>query len=260
MPAIRHDHPSLNANVLDRQMKARVFQWVAAVLLIGLGRSSFAAVAEHGPESWHFGSQTNIAGDTVAALAPAGPIADSVDDFSGVQGLNGWEYGYWDESEDVDGAYDQTSDFRWFESFGNDPINGLSSHSEFTTGDLWYHEDGRYYTSLWAEGGHPHGTMDLGSYARANQWVVRRWTSTISGPIEISGHAGKVMPWGANWGGSGQFLIIVGGEKFYAAEVDDGGQAYSVRATVDVGTPVDFLIGPGSAVGVMRFTARLARP
>ncbi len=195
-----------------------------------------------------------------AAPVSAGTLANSVDDFSGQQGLNGWTYGYWDESTDADGKYDQASDFRLFSNFGIDPINGLSSHSEFTTGDLWYLEDGRYYTSLWAEGGHPHGAMDLGSYARANQWVVRRWTSTVNGRIEISGHAGKVMPWGENWVGSSSFLVVAGGDPVYETEVADGGQDYTVSAMVEVGTPVDFLIGPGSAIGVMQFTASLKAP
>lgn len=195
-----------------------------------------------------------------ATLVSAGTIADSVEDFSGEQGLHGWSYGYWDESADPDGVYDQAGDFRPFPSFGTDPINRLSLRSEFTTGDLWYLEDGRYYTSLWAEGGHPHGTLDLGSYARAKHWVVRRWTSTVDGRIEISGHVGKVMPWGENWTGSCKFLVVAGGERVYEAEVDDGGQEYSVSAAVEVGTPVDFLIGPGSGIGVMRFTARLGEP
>ena len=194
---------------------------------------------------------------TAATLVLAEPVADSVEDFSGTQGLNGWTYGYWNESEDADGTYDQAADFRLFSSFGNDRINGLSSHSEFTTGELWFLEDGRYFTSLWAEGGHPRGSMDLGSYARADHWVVRRWTSTVSGRIEISGHAGKVMPWGENWIGSTRFLVVAGGERIHEAEVDDGGQEYSVTATVEAGTPVDFLIGPGSGIGVMRFTARI---
>jgi hypothetical protein len=58
--------------------------------------------------------------------------------------------------------------------------------------------------------------MDLGSYARAKHWVVRRWTSTVSGRVEISGHAGKVMPWGENWGGYSRILIIVGGKEITA--------------------------------------------
>lgn len=209
------------------------------------------------PRSGLLAVSTILFAMTVATLVSADTIADSVDDFSGKQGLNGWTYGYWDEGKDADGKYDQSSDFRLFSSFGIDPINGLSLHSEFTTGELWFLEDGRYYTSLWAEGGHPHGTMNLGSYARANQWVVRRWTSTVKGSIEISGHAGKVMPWGENWGGSTKFLIVAGGDQVYEAEVDDGGQEYSVRAMVEAGTPVDFLIGPGTGIGVMRFTARL---
>lgn len=195
-----------------------------------------------------------------APPASADTIADSARDFSGEQGLHGWTYGYWDESSDPDGRYDQSGDFRLFSNFGVDAINGLRLHSEFRTGDLWYLEDGRYYTSLWAEGGHPHGTMNLGSHARANHWAVRRWTSTVAGPIAISGHAGKVMPWGENWSGTSRFLVIVGGEKVYEAELDDGGREYSVSAEVAVGTPVDFLIGPGSGIGVVRFTARIVTP
>lgn len=193
------------------------------------------------------------------AAAPmlADVVADSVRDFSGTQGENGWAYGYWDESKDADGAYDQTRDFRPLANYGTDPINRLSERTEFTTGDLWYLEDGRSYTSLWAEGGHPHGTMDLGAYARARQWAVRRWVSTVTGRIAIHGHAGKVMPWGENWGGSVRFLVVADGHRVYEAEADDGGREYSVRVAVEVGTVVDFLIGPGSAIGVSRFTATL---
>lgn len=197
---------------------------------------------------------------TCANPVSADTIADSVEGFSGEQGLNGWTYGDWDESKDADGEYDQTSDFQLLSRFGVDAVNGLGSHSEFTTGDLWYLEDGRYYTSLWAEGGHPHGAMNLGSYAKADHWVVRRWTSTVDGRIEVSGHAGKVMPWGENWSGSSRFLVVAGGERIYEAEVDDEGQEYTVGAVVEVGTPVDFLIGPGSAIGVMRFTAKIGEP
>ncbi|AKS42544.1 hypothetical protein [Wenzhouxiangella marina] len=202
---------------------------------------------------------------TVFALASAGPaladsVADSVKEFSGEQGLNGWTYGYWDESDDADGKYDQATDFELFERFGDDSINGLSSHSEFTTGELWYLDDGRYYTSLWAEGGHAHGDMNLGSYARADHWVIRRWSSTVDGPIEISGQAGKVMPWGQYWSGSTRFMILAGGVTVYDAELEGAGEAYAVSATVEVGTAIDFLIGPGSAIGVVRFTAALSEP
>ncbi len=185
-------------------------------------------------------------------------VADSVRDFSGTQGLNGWSYGYWNRSADADERYDGATDFHLLQHFGADSINRLSSHSDFTTGKLWYLEDGRYYTSVWAEGGHPHGTMDLGTYARSEQWVIRRWVSTVDGQVEIRGHAGKVMPWGENWSGTVKFQVVAGDDRVYAAEVSDGGSQYVVSVPVQVGTPVDFLIGPGSAIGVVKFTASIS--
>ncbi len=184
-------------------------------------------------------------------------IADSVRDFSGVQGNGRWSYGYWDRTSDRDGVYDPASDFWPVVHFGDDPINGLSRHPEFSTGQLWYLEDGRYYTSLWAEGGHPHGTMDLGAHAKADHWVVRRWVSSVDSDVEILGHAGKVMPWGENWRGDVHFEIVVGGTKVFESVSDDGGDDYSVRTAVQVGAPVDFLIGPGSGVGVIEFTGTI---
>ncbi len=184
-------------------------------------------------------------------------VADSVSDFSGTQGANGWFYGYWDRSVDVDDHYDQATDFRMLKQFGGDPANQISGRSEFTVGELWNLQDGLYYTSLWAKGGHPHGMMPLGSHAQAEHWVVRRWVSTIDGPVTISGHAGKVMPWGANWSGGVRTLIQVDGETLFGADVEDGGSDYSIDATVAVGSLVDFMIGPNPSIGVIEFTGTI---
>lgn len=181
-------------------------------------------------------------------------VANSVSGFSGVQGANGWSYGYWNRSADPDTGYDQQSDFRPLKHFGSDPINRLSGRTEFTTGELWNLEDGRYYTSLWATGGHPNGTLKLGEYAREEHWAVRRWVSTVAGPVTIGGHAGKAMPWGENWGGGVWTLILVDGKELFAAAVEDGGSEYSIDATLRVGSLVDFLIGPNPSVGVIDFT------
>lgn len=186
-------------------------------------------------------------------------LADSVRGFSHEQGANGWFYGFWDQSADGDGAYDPTRDFRRLPNFGDDAINGLSRHDDFTTGELWYLEDGRFYTSLWAEGGHAHGEMDLGGYARAAHWVVRRWVSAVDSEVEIAGRAGKTMPWGENWSGDVVFRVVVGGSTVYEATLDGGSQPYSVTTSVEDGTTVDFLIGPGSAIGVVDFTGAIRR-
>ena len=184
-------------------------------------------------------------------------VADSVSEFSGTQGAHGWSYGYWDRSADTDKRYDQATDFQLLKHFGSDPINQISGRSEFTVGELWNLQDGRYFTSLWAEGGHPNGTMELGAYAQVEQWAVRRWVSTIDGPVTISGHAGKVMPWGENWGGGVRTLILVDGKELYSADIEDGGSDYSIEAKVQVGSLVDFLIGPNPSVGVIEFTGTI---
>jgi hypothetical protein len=188
---------------------------------------------------------------------PLEVIADSVDDFSGDQGSKGWSYGYWSRSADSGGAYDQASDFRLLPHFGDDPINGLSSRTEFTTGELWNLLDGRYYTSLWATGGHPNSPIQFGEHAGEEQWAVRRWVSTNRGPVTISGYAGKVMPWGENWDGGVEVRIVVDGETLYRAEVGDQRTDYALDTTLEVGSVVDFLMGPGPSVGVVDFTATI---
>jgi hypothetical protein len=191
------------------------------------------------------------------SLSPAEVVADSVRDFSGKQGDRGWSYGYWDRSADTDKRYDQATDFRLLRHFGGDPINGISGHSEFTTGELWNLQDGLYYTSLWAAGGHPNSASKLGEHAEAEQWAVRRWVSTTRGPITISGHAGKVMPWGEKWSGGCQAQIVVDGTTLFRAALENQRTDYSIDATVKVGSLVDFLIGPNPSVGVIEFTATI---
>ena len=194
-----------------------------------------------------------------ASLRSSQLVADSISGFSGKQGANGWSYGYWDHTADTDKSYSQTTDFQLLRHFGNDPINRLSTRPELGTGKLWTLQDGVYYTSLWAGGGHPNGTMELGAHAQVEHWAVRRWVSTANGPVTISGHAAKVL--GTNWGGGVQTLIVVDGTTVFSAAIDNRGTNYSVNATVHSGSLVDFLIGPGPtgayAVGVTEFTATI---
>ncbi len=163
-------------------------------------------------------------------------------------------YGYWGVSADADKRFDQATDFRLLRHFGKDPINGIAGHGEFTTGELWNLQDGLYYTSLWAAGGHPNSAARLGNHAAAEQWAVRRWVSTTEGPVTISGHAGKVMPWGEKWGGGCQVLIVVDGATLFRAAAGNQRTDYSIKADLKVGSLVDFLIGPDPSVGVIEFT------
>jgi hypothetical protein len=184
-------------------------------------------------------------------------VADSVRGFSGRQGADGWSYGYWDRTAAPGAEYAPATDFRLLKHFGGDPINGLSGRREFTTGELWTLEDGRFYTSLWADGGHPNSASRLGAHAAAEQWAVRRWVSTVDGAVTVSGHAGKVMPWGANWAGGCQARVVVDGVTVFSTPADERGTDYSVAVTLRTGSVVDFLIGPGPSVGVTKLTATI---
>jgi len=168
-------------------------------------------------------------------------------------------YPDWDYTADTDKNYNQATDFQLLRQFGSDPINQLSTRPELGTGKLWILQDGVYYTSLWAGGGHPNGTMDLGAHAQVEHWAVRRWVSTANGPVTISGHAAKVLA--TNWGGGVQTRIVVDGTTVFSAAIDNRGTNYSVKAKVHSGSLVDFLIGPGLpdayAVGVTKFTATI---
>ncbi len=197
-------------------------------------------------------------GQTSSAELPV-VIANSVTEFSGEQGKNGWRYGFWDRSIDTDGKYTQASDFKMLEHFGRDVRNGLSQHSDFTTGKLWFLEDGRSYTSLWAEGGHANSKMKFGDYDAAEQWAVRRWISNASGTVTIAGRVGKVMPWGANWKGECRAIIVVDGEIVLSTVMDEHGLDYAVAAKIREKSVVDFLIAPDPSIGVVTFTAAIRK-
>ncbi|MEZ6094942.1 MAG: hypothetical protein R3C03_12050 [Pirellulaceae bacterium] len=184
-------------------------------------------------------------------------VGDSVAEFTSEQGKNGWYYGYWDRSADDDEQYNQSSDFKLLKNFGTDTQNGISGHEEFTTGELWFLEDGRYYTSLWANGGHANSPNQLGNHAAAEQWAVRRWVSDTSGTVTISGHTGKVMPWGANWGGECLAIIVVDGKTVFSSVMDNKGLDYTVAVKVQEKSVVDFLIAPNPSIGVVTFTATI---
>lgn len=187
-------------------------------------------------------------------------LADSVRDFSAEQGANSWTYGYWDRTATAGKEYDQKKDFQLLKHFGDDPINGLSQRSEFTTGKLWYLEDGRYFTSLWADGGHANSSMKLGRVEEVEHWAVRRWVSPVESSAKLTGQVGKVMPWGKNWKGDCRALIVVDGNIVFSAAMDNDGKDYSIDVDLFKGSTIDFLIGPGPSIGVTKFTAKVEIP
>jgi len=115
-------------------------------------------------------------------------IADSVAEFSGVQGSNNWFYGYWDLGQDADGVY-SAADFVPFPR-----AEGPWSETNFWDGSSWNWFNGDPpWTALWAEGGHPNANN--GEPGRADHWVIRRYVNEFDGPVRITGRVEHRSGW-----------------------------------------------------------------
>ena len=172
----------------------------------------------------------------LAAQAHAAPVqvADSASEFSGVQGQDGWEYGYYL----TDGDPATFTRMTLFDA-------GAGQWKEVPTPPPW--------TALWADGGHP-GSL----------WAVRRWVSEVSGTIEITGLLEDLDPGGGD-GVIGR--ILVDGTEVWRGLVDAApgtpalaSKTFTVTVpSVSVGALVDFAIDPIWSQGwdATRFTATI---
>lgn len=121
------------------------------------------------------------------------PQADSVADWSagGVQGYRGWSYGYYNKTTDPGGVYESAN----FTQFLNDGSNVVSGTNHWN-GSMWDLNPGASgpWTELGQTGTHPNGTN---SAPTQEHWTIRRWTSTVSGPLNVSYKVWKTNPNGS---------------------------------------------------------------
>ena len=176
-----------------------------------------------------------------AAHCPASIIADSVSEFSNVQGQDNWYYGYY-TTPGVSSSFTQMT---LFDSVGDVALG--PGWEEAATQPPW--------TLLWATGGHPNGPP----YG-ADHWAVRRWISEVNGTIVITGTLADQQ-----LGGDGnRGLILVNGVSLFdqfIAGSDLVGINYSITVPVNIGDAIDFAIARGGddiLTDVTRFTATIA--
>ncbi|MHB9007817.1 MAG: lamin tail domain-containing protein [Limisphaerales bacterium] len=139
------------------------------------------------------------------------PVADSVEDWSpqGVQGHRGWVYGYYDKSKDALPGF-VPGDFTPFPR----------SESNHSPANHWNGTSYRWpaATSPWdligQSEGHPNGTASGGEH-----WVIRRWSSSVAGDLQVRWRLAKSMAGGAGVtarlfhnGTQRDVLTIAGGE------------------------------------------------
>src|SRR6185436_16447768 len=95
-------------------------------------------------------------------------LADSVADFSAVQGNNHWYYGYYV-------APFTSANFQLLNQFGPD--------SDFSNINTWHLQKGSggFYTAIGQMQVHPNGPVSTSGRQNVGHWVCRRWISDRSG-------------------------------------------------------------------------------
>jgi hypothetical protein len=204
---------------------------------------------------WGSAMNRSICGLVVLALmvgacgqARATIVADSVSEFSGTQGANGWFYGYYDGSL-------ASSTFKLMPNY--DPnSDGSTERSQgfFDPRGMWSVQwsEGGYWTCLWTKGGVPNGTDGNWGRQQIEQWAVRRWVSDVSGPITVSGltdpmQSARMMTY-----------VFVDGTQVFGQQVPSSETPYTFGTTVSIGSTVDFVIAPlnhSEVDGTTEFTA-----
>lgn len=177
-------------------------------------------------------------GSCVLALAAALPaqaalVADSVLEFSGVQGTDGWSYGYFNHT--AQGAY-ATGGFTTFALYDN-------GGSRWKATDAQVGANNNVFLNIDRFGGHPAG---LGPESQdANIWAMRRWVSDVDALVRMDFDLRKLNT-NPSAGGITGHIFVDGIEifsRFIASDDGVGFQSYFML-DLDVGTVIDFAIDP----------------
>ena len=163
---------------------------------------------------------------------PPVPLADSNTDWAadGTQGVNGWTYGYYNLTDDADGAY---------------------SADEFVAFDTATHWRGTFWrlapsNAPWTTIGNANGAEFVhpnGANNQAEHWAIRRWTSSFDGPVAITSRLRA-----QNTGGAGTTIIVfVNGVEVDRAAIagnDAVGVIQLSCVTLAAGDTVDLALTP----------------
>lgn len=181
----------------------------------------------------------------LAAPVQAALVADSIADFSGVQGGGGWSYGFFNRTADADDSY-QATDFTPFALF-----NGTSwKASEGPGGQLG--ANNTQFLNINALGGHPTGIGPADPQFGAQDaiiWAMRRYVSEVDGPITLAYDLHKLNTNPAGGGITGR-IFVDGLEVFtqFLAAADGVGFVDTLALNVGIGTVIDFAIDPTGVV------------
>ncbi len=184
-----------------------------------------------------------------APTAIAGSVvADSVADWSTNPDVtvNGWSYGYYDQTLDSDHTYSGGADLTPF------PHDGLgNSSTDFWTGSGYdWFAGNPPWTELFQEVTHPNhpngGVEDPANPGTHQQWTVRRWTATVDANLKCRVRFRKTNP---NCGDGVRLMVVHNSTQVYSQTIafnDAVGRDDTVELPdVFLGDTVDIMLGPG---------------
>lgn len=161
----------------------------------------------------------------LTAPSHAAIMADSVADYSGTQGQNGWYYGYYEvSSTSIAPTFQQMTEF---------------------DGVRWWADSSRYWTMVGPLGAHPNGTLTSGSMVSDEHWAVRRWVSSTTDLVDVNAVYAKLNVNPASNGVTGR-IWVNGVEMWndFIGPTDATGALASLQLNVVPGTTIDFILDP----------------
>lgn len=155
-------------------------------------------------------------------------IANSVTDFSGTQGANGWSYGY----------------------VAPNGANRFTAMTQFAN-SAWSRDPNAYWTMISATMMKPNsGIHTSGGKVLSEEWPVRRWTSTVQGVVTISLHIAKAEIDPRSNGVLGGVFVDIDNTQappIWSQSIaggDSQGLDARLQVNVSVGTKLDFALNP----------------
>lgn len=173
----------------------------------------------------------------VGSLAHAAPIADSIADFSSVQGQNGWFYGFFNQGPDNSVAYSPSS-------FQNFTTYGVVGTDVWGASNAQVGSQNNVYLGLGSATGHPTGLKppdDQDSII----WAVRRYVSEVAGDVDIALDLGKANTNSHGGGITGR--VFLDGVEIYTqsvAAINGAGFQPTLVRNVAINSTIDFVIDP----------------
>ncbi len=160
-------------------------------------------------------------------------VADSVRDFSGVQGATNGSWAYGNGFVVPGSAYD---------------LGAVTGMTYISTPYGYAYGNALPFTKIDANGGHP--GVRTGYAIVYPVWTVRRWQSNVTATARITGTIVRAAPYGDGTGAQ----IYVDGTLVYSTLIGGAGAGattnFSFVTPLQTGAKVDFILTPGPGIDV----------